>query len=107
MEIPDEASSVSEVSVADRERNGRFMGNSNSPAGSGFHKEVSEGIFNHSNVDKFTTTIPDHFLWRIGSCIDDFTRWFWAGYTGEQVDAKMRNFRMEMKEDTSVQEHIK
>ena len=41
--------------------NGRgSTGKSNSPAGSRFHEEVSEGI--HSSVDKFLTTIPDHFL---------------------------------------------
>ena len=62
MEVPDEASSVGEGSVRDRERNRGFTGKSNSPAGSGIHEEVSEGILNHSNVDKFITTIPDHFL---------------------------------------------
>ena len=60
MEIPDEASSVGEGSVGDRERNRGFMG-AGSPAGSGIHEEVS-GILNHSNVDKFITTISDHFL---------------------------------------------
>ena len=50
MEVPDEASSVGEGSVGDREWNRGFTGKSNSPAGSGIHEEVSEGILNHSNA---------------------------------------------------------